>query len=314
MQKWWSILFGAVLLAAFLLNALAPLAGWWLPPLDNKKSFGADVDKLFYIILFVTGFFYVLTEVILVYAMWRFAAAPGRRAVYVHGNHKLEVAWTIVPAAVLLFVAFAQISAWAEIKYQARMKPPQHVIAVSARQFEWRVRYPDTDRRAGMTVEAGTEQWPAGVKGEKSVKEKADAWGADTLADYNDLHLPNEVHTWAGANTRIYLSTRDVLHSFFLPTMRLKQDAVPGKIIPVWFQPDTDASNGSFDTNKGVWVYDKDEKGNDKIREVACAELCGWGHYKMQGHLYIHKDRESYDAWLKWALARQWAHQREDSK
>lgn len=307
MQKWWSLFFGVVLLAAFLLCVAAPFVGWWLPPLDNKESFGSDIDKLFYVILVVTGFFFVLTEVILVWAMWKFTARPGGRSVYVHGNHKLEVAWTIVPAAILLFIAFAQISTWAQIKYQSKMKPPQHVIAVSARQFEWRVRYPDEKTRAGMTVKEGTEQWPA------DVKKKADAWGSDTLADYDDLHVVNEVHTWAGANTRIYLSTRDVLHSFFLPSMRLKQDAVPGKIIPVWFRPDTSVSNGHFDPDKKVWVYDQ-EDGKDKVRELACAELCGWGHYKMQGHLYIHKDRKSYDSWLKHALSQQRAHQREQEK
>lgn len=295
MQKWWSVLFAVVLLAALGLWIVAPAVGWGLPHLANKDSFGNDIDNLYYMISAFVGFFFVLTEVILVIAMWRFASKPGQRSTYVHGNHKLEMAWTVVPAAILLFITFVQINTWADIKYASRTQPPQQIIEVSARQFEWRVRYPDRDVRERLAAPSGTEQWNG--------KRDADAWGHDPLADSTDLHVVNEVHTWKGANTRVYLKTRDVLHSFFLPHMRLKQDAVPGKVIPVWFRPDD--HNGHFNAKKGVWVYEQDDKGKDKIWELACAELCGWGHYKMQGHLYVHEDEKSYNAWLKYALAKQ---------
>src|SRR5262249_20053431 len=159
-------------------------------------------------------------EVILVYAMWRFSGRPDRRSVYTHGDHRLEMAWTAIPALILLFIAFAQIHVWADVKYP-RATPPQQIMEVSARQFEWRIRYPDAELRDSMTVEREDEVWRE--------KAKADAWGRDTLRDISDLRVVNEVHTWMGANTRVYLKTRDVLHSFFLPNMRLKQDAVPGK-------------------------------------------------------------------------------------
>jgi cytochrome c oxidase subunit II len=309
-QKWWSLLFGVVLAASFGLFVVAYFVpGWWLPTLANAQTFGAEVDKLFYLILWLTGFFFVLTEVILVIAMWRYAYQPGRRAVYVHGNHKLELAWTLVPAAILLFITFAQISAWADIKYANRMQPPQHVIEVSARQFEWRFRYPDVPVREKMIVEEGAKEWPV------DRKKYADTWGFETLGDDRDLHVVNEVHTWKGANTRVYLKTRDVLHSFFLPVMRLKQDAVPGKVIPVWFR--SDIHNGEYvkgtTPGEGKWVYEKDGD-QERIWELACAELCGWGHYKMQGRLYVHKDRKSYDAWLADALAKERATSRVDSK
>jgi cytochrome c oxidase subunit 2 len=209
-----------------------------------------------------------------------------------------------VPAALLLFIAFAQIGAWSEIKYHSQMKAPQHIIEVSARQFEWRIRYPDDQTREEIVkdVEPDATNWPN--------KKAGEAWGHAARADFNDLYVVNEVHTWQGANTRVYLKTRDVLHSFFLPVMRLKQDAVPGKIIPVWFKP-TDY-NGEW--KDGKWVYARDDKGNDKVWELACAELCGWGHYKMQGRLYVHKDKESYKAWLADALAKGRATTREEKK
>ncbi len=111
MGKGWSIFFGVILLACFLSLVIAPFMGWWLP--KNIASFGPDVDFLFYIILYLTGFFFVLTEAILVFVMWKYTYDPNRKATYAHGNHRLEVLWTIVPAAILLYIAFAQVPAWA---------------------------------------------------------------------------------------------------------------------------------------------------------------------------------------------------------
>src|SRR5262249_47322266 len=201
-----------VLLAEFALFAISPAVGWWLPHLANKETFGRDIDFLFYVILWITAFFFILTEVILVVAMWRYAGEPGRRSVYIHGNHKLEMAWTLVPAAILLFVAFAQIGAWADIKYAKSMRAPQHVIEASARQFEWRMRYPNEKTRETMTASEGKDDWPS-----KDVEKEAEKWGHDPTGNVDDFRTVNEVHTWKNANTRIYLKSRDVLHSFFLP-------------------------------------------------------------------------------------------------
>ena len=300
MQRGWSVLFGVVLLGALLLTVLSPAFGWWLPPLGNKESFGREIDNLFYVILYVTGFFFVMTEAILVVAMWRYAERPGRRSVYVHGNHKLEMVWTLVPAGILLFIAFVQINAWADIKYATRMKPPQQIIEVRANQFEWNMRYPDKKTLEKLAAPSEEGEWKA--------KASADKWGNDHLADFGDLHVKSELHTWKGANTRIYLKTRDVLHSFYLPHMRLKQDAVPGKTIPVWFKPDE--SNGEW--KNGKWEYDTDDNGKPKYWELACAELCGWGHYKMHGKLCVHKDRASYLRWLADTTKKNRTHQRDD--
>lgn len=306
MQRLWSVLFGLVLLAELGLYLAARffVPGWGLPHLANSDSFGANIDRLFYVIEGPVGFFFLLTEVIMVYCMWRYAGRADRRSVYTHGDHRLEMAWTAVPALILLFIAFVQIGAWEEVKYHTRMKPPQHVIELSARQFEWRFRYPEESVRDSLTVARETDEW-----GEKH--KEADKWGRDRTGLASDLHVVNEVHTWAGANTRIYLKSRDVLHSFFLPNMRLKQDAIPGKeFIPVWFKP-TDY-NGEW--REDGWVYARDKDGKHKVWELACAELCGWGHYKMNGYLYVHRDRASYDRWLADSLQKQRAMTREKAK
>jgi cytochrome c oxidase subunit 2 len=285
-QKWWSILFGVVLAASFASFILAYGMGWWLP--KDISTFGWQVDLLFYVILAITGFFFVLTEGVLVYNMYRFIAQPGQKSQYTHGNHKLEVFWTTVTAVVLVFIAVAQIRAWEEIKYQTRMPPPDQVFEVSARQFEWRLRYPTASRLNDIS----------GPWQQKKVEPaSARLWEKNPEAD--DIYVVNEVHTWKGAKVRLYLKTRDVIHSFFLPNMRLKQDALPGKTIPVWFE--TKDSNIEWDEASGSW-----KRGD--LWELACAELCGWGHSKMQGRLFVHKDQQDFERWLHEVALKQDAH------
>ena len=91
-DKWWSAVFGAVMFACGALFVVAPIVGWWMPHGVAEHTY--DVDFLFYLILGITGFFYVLTEGILVYNMFRFDGQPGRKAPFIHGSHRLEVLWT----------------------------------------------------------------------------------------------------------------------------------------------------------------------------------------------------------------------------
>ncbi len=97
-----------------------------------------------------------------------------------------------------------------------------------------------------------------------------------------------------------------MIHSFFLPNMRVKQDALPGKTIPVLVESHEGDHNVEWDAaangGKGDWKV-------LETWELACAELCGWGHYKMQGRLFVHKDRADYDRWLEQTAKKQDAHQ-----
>ncbi len=122
MPKFWPVFFGVVLTGIFALCVVAPWVGWWMP--QNVSSFGGDVDNLFYIILFITGAAFVLTEALLVCFMWRYTHDPRRKAAFVHGNHRLELAWTVVTGAILLYIAFDQVNVWERIKYQGLMPQP----------------------------------------------------------------------------------------------------------------------------------------------------------------------------------------------
>src|SRR5262249_20636604 len=154
-----------------------------------------------------------------------------------------------------VFISVTQIGTWEKIKYAKNMPQPDgktNQMVVVARQWEWRVRYPGP-------VEV--RNWEKDAKG-------AEAWSK--LADYpyedypqsDDVHVVNEVHAWKDGRVLVHLKTRDVLHSFFLPQLRLKQDAVPGKVIRVWFEA-TDY-NVEYDAKADRWVDRKDDQGNTK--------------------------------------------------
>ena len=209
----------------------------WLP--ENVSTFGGEIDSLFYLIYYITAATFVLVTVLMVLFLVMFREQPGRRATYTHGNTTLEIIWTIIPAAILIVLSFMSVSTWAKVKRQ--VPESDFELQVVAKQFNWDVVYPGADGKFGTD---------------------------DDVKFDNDLHVPvNKV-------VRVQLSSKDVIHSFFLPNLRLKQDAVPGRTILVWFEA----------TKPGKY-------------EIPCAELCGFGHSGMKGWLYVHTPEE----YAKWA-------------
>jgi cytochrome c oxidase subunit 2 len=236
----WSLVFLAVPVLGVAVFAVAPSIDVWLP--KDVSAHGKDIDSLFYFILALTGIVFIATEMLLFWFVWKYdeAARGDQKATYIQGSHTLEVIWTIIPAVLLLFLAIYQMNAWADMKMRRPVMKP--TVEVVARQFEWRLRYPGPDGDLGTP---------------------------------DDLFLVNDLHVPVDEDILVQLKSMDVLHSFFLPNLRVKQDAVPGMKIPVWFK----ASE--------VCQYD-----------LVCAELCGWGHYKMKGRITI-ESREDFDAWLE---------------
>ncbi len=209
----------------------------WLP--EDVSTFGGEIDSLFYLIYYITAVTFILVTVLMVVFLIMYRQKEGRRATYTHGNTTLEIIWTIIPAAILIVLSFMSVSTWAKVKRYA--PDSDFELQVTAKQFNWEVVYPGADHQFGT---------PDDVKFD------------------NDLHVPvNKV-------VRVHLSSRDVIHSFFLPNLRLKQDAVPGRTILVWFEA----------TKPGKY-------------ELPCAELCGFGHSGMKGWLYVHTPEE----YAKWA-------------
>ena len=345
MGKWWSVLFGVIMTAAGGLFIVAPIVGWWLP--EGVSTHAWHVDLLFYIILAITGFFFILTEALLVYFMWVYAGRAGQPghvfghgveekkvfwtsyfkhiarpvSAILHNQHRVELAWTFVPALILLYIAIAQVSAWAEIKYVSHMPkfenqdlPPQQV-EVSARQFEWRMRYPSPAR---------LKEWFNKEKRkdpEQLKKLEQDFASFKTIEQPDDVRVTNELHLWKEHPLVVQLRTIDLIHSFNVPYMRVKQDSLPGKIIPVWFTP-TKANTilkkdkqGTPHWLDGDGVDPKTGEPRDRhlVWEIPCAELCGWGHYRMIGRVYVHETQADFFAWLADAQAKLNARQNEST-
>jgi cytochrome c oxidase subunit 2 len=209
----------------------------WLP--EDVSTFGPDIDSLFYLIYYITAATFILVTALMVVFVVMYRQREGRRATYTHGNTTLEIIWTIIPAAILIVLSFMSVSTWARVKRHA--PDSDFELQVTAKQFNWEIVYPGADRQFGTQ---------------------------DDVKFDNDLHVPvNKV-------VRIQLQSNDVIHSFFLPNLRLKQDAVPGRNILVWFEA----------TKPGKY-------------ELPCAELCGFGHSGMKGWLFVHTPEE----YTKWA-------------
>jgi cytochrome c oxidase subunit 2 len=287
MRYFWGILFGVVLLAAFLLTLVSPLLGWWMPP--SVASYSPHIDNLFYLILGVTAFFFVLTEAILVYNMVRWGHEPGRKAQFTHGNHRLEMLWTVIPGVLLFLLAVWQINVWADIKYpshlseQLRKNPEQFLqMEVAARQWEFRVRYPSPER---------IESWNDKEAAERDYKYRLPE-------RFDDVHLVNDVHAWKNQKVLIYLRTRDVGHAFFVPALRVKQDALPGRTIPLWFQ--ATESNTKRDGDQWLDGYREDgTPDTGHVWDLVCTQYCGSRHSLMRGKLFVHPTKEDFLAWLK---------------
>ncbi len=210
----------------------------WLP--ENVSTYGGQIDALFYAIYYLTTAVFFAVQLTLLFFLFRYRDRPGRRATYTHGNTTLEIVWTAIPAMILAVLALVSRSTWAEIK--ETQPPSDFEIQVEAKQFNWEIAYPGPDGK---------------------------------LDTPDDVHMDNDFHVPVDKVVRVRLKSKDVIHSFFVPNFRLKQDAVPGHSIPVWFKA----------TKPGKY-------------EVPCAELCGFGHSGMRGWVYVDTP-EAYDAWAR---------------
>ncbi len=251
----------------------------WVIP-ENISKLGDTTDNMFWVISYVTGALFVAVELLLVYFIIRYRYREGRKAIYTHGNNTLEMAWTIAPAVVLVFLALTSKSAWSAMKQQPPSEKDAFVVDVSGRQFEWRVRYPGPDGVFGRTreelIDKGREQLEALGLSRKDLRDlklvdRAKLFGVDPADPAGNDDLVGRGNLWVPVNrpVLIRLRSQDGLHSFFLPHLRVKQDAVPGLLQDVYFEA---TKTGEYD--------------------IACAELCGENHFSMSGKLYVLTDDE----------------------
>jgi cytochrome c oxidase subunit 2 len=245
---------------------------------EGASAHALQLDNLTAIVHWFMAVLFVGWGVFFVYTLFRFRKGRNPVASYegAKGHFSTYGEAGVVLIEVILLVAFA-VPIWA-----TRVDNPQDVpdavkVRVVSEQFAWNVHYPGADGVFGRTdsklITAGMN--PLGL-------DPADAAGKDDVVTINQLHLP--------VNRQIFieLSSKDVIHSLFLPQMRVKQDAIPGQTIPIWFEPTkvTPPENSlpGCAVTKTCW-------------EIACAQLCGLTHYRMRGFYQIH-DAAGYEQWL----------------
>lgn len=242
-----------------LLAAAAEPNLFWAP--KNATTGGHEIDAILHFIFWLTAAAFVLTQVVFVYYLIRYRRRPFQKAHYVHGNNRLELVWTIIPTAIFLGLVFYSNAVWERLH---RDPPPDALpVNISSFQFGWDIRYPGPDGQLGKVN-------PALISNEnKFGVDPDDPAGRDDFTT-NELVIP------ANRAVHIYLNSRDVIHSFYVPAFRLYQDAVPGRTISwVWF---TVERPGAF--------------------EIACSQLCGSGHYNMKAPIRVLPEEE-YAKWYE---------------
>ena len=233
----------------------------WLPPLASEH--GAGIDFMLRYLLVSVGTMFLIGNAVLGYFVFRFSRAS--KVTVLRSTWKQERKWLIIPLGVLLVVGeggviFLGLPVWA--KYYAAAPPADSlVIEVLAEQFVWNIRYPGADGAFGKSrPELYAFDNPTGL-------DDQDPAAQDDIVTLSRIVLP------VNRPVHIRLKSKDVLHSFFLPYQRVKQDAVPGMTIRLWFVP----------TVTGQY-------------ELACAELCGSAHYNMRGIVTVVSEAE-FEQW-----------------
>ena len=220
-----------------------PFAACPMPP--SFSAAGETIDHLFNGIHLLAVVILLGTGGLIGFVLWRFdhRRNPEEKAQYFSHNTKLEVVWVLIPGIILLFLAFYQMNAWAENKMirpttivNGVAEETRPLVLVKAKQFGWEFHYAGRD---GLTETA------------------------------DDLYVEGLLVVPRGQDVVLQLESRDVIHSFFVPELRLKQDVVPGMSQFAWFNSN---QTGEVD--------------------ILCTELCGWGHYKMKARLRIVEPKE----------------------
>ncbi len=222
-----------------------------------------EIDNMIVLLHWLMAVLFVGWGAFFIYTLIRFRAKANPKADYTgvtsHTSSYLEITVAVVEA--VLLVGFA-IPAWANRVNEIPPEEEATVVRMIGKQFEWHSHYAGADGRFGRRdISLITPTNSIGL-------DRSDPNGADDIVSINQMNLPVD------KPVIVYLSSQDVIHSMGIAEMRVKQDAVPGIEIPVWWVPNL---IGDF--------------------EVNCSQLCGLGHYRMRGFVSI-MTQADYDAWL----------------
>jgi cytochrome c oxidase subunit 2 len=234
----------------------------------EASAHAAQIDRMTVLTHWLMAVLFIGWGAYFIFVLFRFRAGANPKASYegVKSHLASYIEWAVAGIELVLIVAFA-IPAWAS---RVESFPPENqatVVRVVAEQFAWNVHYPGADGQFGRVDPAlmGADN-PLGL-------DRNDPAAKDDITTINQLVLP------VNKPVIVHLTSKDVIHSFSLIQMRVKQDAIPGQTIPVWFTP----------IMTGDW-------------EINCSQLCGLGHFRMRG-AYSIKSQADFDTWMKEQVA-----------
>lgn len=241
---------------------------------------GVITDHLFWITMIICVGASTVIFAVMFWITFKYQYKEGRRASFLTDNHILELVWTGIPAVVMALLIFKGLETWNDITDPA--KEDAEVIELVAQQFAWTARYPGGDRQLGkidfrLIDQTGNE---FGLNLEDP----------NTFDDFKaqELHLPK------GKEVLLKIRAKDVLHSVYLPHFRVKMDAVPGMQTHFKFVPTKSTADMRKETSNPNFNY-----------ELACAEICGKGHFSMRLVVVVdepadyEKWKTSQESWLK---------------
>ena len=213
----------------------------WVPSIS---SYAANVDFIFDLIFYIViVFWFVLVQAVFLWLVVRYRKRDGVRAQYISGELAHEKKWISYPHYLVLLcdvvILVAAIRVWYIVKQD--MPPTDETVRIVAQQWAWSFVHAGADGR---------------------------------LDTPDDIRTVDDLHLQVGKTYEFKLESRDVIHSFSVPVFRLKQDAIPGRVVTGWFKP---IATGEHD--------------------IQCAEICGFGHALMPGRVVI-ETPEAHVAWV----------------
>lgn len=234
---------------------------WSVPP-NPITAVGVDIDHQYMLTLCVTGVVFILSQLGLAYAIFRFRDR-GQKAHFTRGNNTMEVVWTTATIVLFLGLGLLGHKAWASVRF-TEASPEAIKIEVTTNQFVYNFRYPGADGKFGRL---DPKQISAST---------GNALGLDSNdpAGRDDIVVPT-ITVPVNREIELLIRSQDVIHNFFVRELRLQQDAVPGLEVPLHFTANT---IGSY--------------------EIVCTQLCGLGHYRMRSVLNVVSDSD-YRKFLK---------------
>ncbi|TAF66457.1 MAG: cytochrome c oxidase subunit II [Cytophagales bacterium] len=241
---------------------------YYLP--EPASEHGKMTDGMFWITIYVITAMFLLTNVLLFFFAFRYQYKEGYKASFFHDNTRLEIVWTIIPAAIMTWLVLYGNYIWWEIMKD----PPKDAVVVElmGHQFAWKVRYPGKDNALG--------------KYDFRLTDNVNEMGIDFEdKNANDDFMSGEIHIPVNHPILFKIRARDVLHSVFAPHFRLKMDAVPGMPTQFLFTPTKTTEQMRTELNNPKFNY-----------EIACTEVCGRGHFAMR-LIVIVEDEATYKKW-----------------